>query len=269
MHLVTHRRRAGEGDLGDPVRRGQRLADLLAVAVENVDHTGGHQVCDHLQHHQDGDRGLFRRLEHHTVARCQRGRQLPAGHQQWKIPRNDLAHHPKGLMEVITDRGCIDLRGTALLGTDATGEVAEVVYQQGDISVQGLADTLAVFPGFHIGQGFQVGLQAIGDAQQQVGALARGGLAPVFRRGMRRVQGLVQVCGCGAGHFTERLTGHRRDILEVVALKRRNPLAADEVFITVLEREQRVIAARHCIAHLLFLSRWTLRVPNYSPKFHL
>ena len=63
----------------------------------------------------------------------------------------------------------VNVTGAALLRPQATGEIAEVIDEKRDIRVQGFANALTVFPGLHVGQGFQVGLDAVGDFQQGVG----------------------------------------------------------------------------------------------------
>ncbi|MNF30594.1 hypothetical protein D3C85_730650 [compost metagenome] len=69
-------------------------------------------------------------------------------------------------MDVIGHGVAVDFGGAAFLGTDAAGEVAEVVGRQGDVGIQGFANGLAVVPGFSDGQGFQVLFDAVGDLQQ-------------------------------------------------------------------------------------------------------
>ena len=68
-------------------------------------------------------------------------------------------------MEMVADRVGINVGSRALLGPQATGKIAKVVDQQRNVSIQCFADTLAIFPGFNIGQRFQVGLQPICDLQ--------------------------------------------------------------------------------------------------------
>jgi hypothetical protein len=118
---------AGEGDLGDALARCQRLAGLQAEAVDDVEHARRQQVADELHQHQDRGRRLLGRLEHHAVAGGQRGRQLPHGHQDREIPRDDLADDAQRLVEVIGDGVVVDLADRAFLRADAAGEIAEVV----------------------------------------------------------------------------------------------------------------------------------------------
>ncbi len=64
---------------------------------------GGQQVGDQLDDLQDRPRGLLGRLDDHAVAGGQRGRQLPDGHQDREVPRDDLAHDAQRLVEVVGD----------------------------------------------------------------------------------------------------------------------------------------------------------------------
>ena len=57
----------------------------------------------------------------------------------------------------------------------ADGEVAEVVDRQRDVGGEGLAHGLAVLPRLGDGQHLQVLLHAVGDLEQDVGALGRAG----------------------------------------------------------------------------------------------
>ena len=206
---MAHGGRPGKGNLGDAVRGCQGLPDLRAVTVENIDRTGGQQVGDHLDHHQYGNRRLLRRFQYHAVTCGQCRRQFPAGHQQRKIPRDDLTHHTERFVEMVTDRVRIEFGGRPLLRAEATGEVAEVIDQQRNVGIEGLPDTLAVLPGFHVGQGLQVGLQPVGYFQQQVGAFCGGSPAPAIRRRVGRVEGDLEGRWRGPRHLAEGLAGDR------------------------------------------------------------
>ncbi len=75
--------------------------------------------------------GSARPAEHHAVAGGQRRGQLPGGHQQREVPRDDLPDHAQGLVDVVGHGAVVDLGSGAFLGADAAGEVAEVVGGQG------------------------------------------------------------------------------------------------------------------------------------------
>jgi hypothetical protein len=88
------------------------------------------------------------RLEDRAVTRCQRGRELPRGHQQREVEGDDLPDHAERLAEVVGDQILADFGRPALLRARSRGEVAEVVDHQRDVGGQGLADRLAVLPAF-------------------------------------------------------------------------------------------------------------------------
>ena len=49
-------------------------------------------VCQ-FRKQQGRQRGKLRRLQHHRISGSQSWGHFPSQHQQWKIPRNDLANH--------------------------------------------------------------------------------------------------------------------------------------------------------------------------------
>ena len=225
---MPYRGRAGERDLGDAIRTGQRLADLLTVAVEDIHHSWRQQVGDHLHQYQNGNRRLLRRFQNDTIARSQCRCQFPSRHQQWKIPRNNLPDHAQRFVKVVADGVAIDVAGAALLGPQATGKITEVIHQQRDIGIQGLANPLAVVPGFNIGQRLEILFDTIGNFQQRIGALGD----RCF------IQRLVQIGGSGPRHLTDHSSRHRCNVLEILPFKRRHPLSADEILIAISKIEQ-------------------------------
>ncbi|EYU00624.1 putative transcriptional regulator [Pseudomonas aeruginosa PA99] len=239
----------GEGDLGDALAGGQGLAGLPAEALDDVEHARRQQVADEFQQHADAQRGLLGRLEHHAVAGGQRRGQLPGGHQQREVPRDDLPDHAQRLMDVVGHGAVVDLGGGAFLGADAAGEVAEVVGGQGNVGVEGLAHGLAVVPGLGDGEQFQVLLDAVGDLQQDVRTLLHRGAAPGLGGGVGGVEGLVDVLGGGTGELGDRLAVHRRGVGEVLALDRRHELAADVVAVARLEGDDGTGGSGRCVDH--------------------
>ncbi len=73
---------------------------------------------------------------------------IPSGHQQRKIPGDDLPHHTDRLFDVHGHRLRIDLRYAALFPPDHAGEIAEMVGSQRDVSRQRLPDRFSIVPGF-------------------------------------------------------------------------------------------------------------------------
>ena len=97
---------------------------------------GGQQVGDQLHQQHDRGRRLLGRLEHDGVAGGQRRGELPGGHQQREVPRDDLADDAERLVEVVGDGVVVELARCALLGADRAGEVAEVVDGQRQVGGQ-------------------------------------------------------------------------------------------------------------------------------------
>src|SRR6202040_670824 len=208
--------------------------------VDHVDHTGGQQVADEAHQIEDRRGGLLGRFEHDGVARGQCKRELPGGHQDREVPRDDLADHTERLMEVIRDGVVIDLGQRTLLRPDSPGKIAEMIDGQRQVGGQRLPDGLAVVPRLGQGQRLQVLFDAVGDLVEDVGAFGGGRLAPLRRGGVGRIESLVDVGVVRAGHFAERLSGHGCRILEVLTAHRRDPFTADEVFVAGFVRHQRV-----------------------------
>ena len=247
----------GEGDLADPGGGRERLARLHAEAVDHVEHAGGQQVGDELDEQHDRGRGLLGGLEHHGVAGGQRGRELPDGHQDGEVPRDDLRDHAEGLVEVVSHGVLVDLGQAPLLRPDAAGEVAEVVHGQRQVGSQGLTHGLAVVPGLADGEHLQVRLHAVGDLVQDVRAISRGGLAPRGRGSLGGVQRQLDVLGGTTGDLAEHLARDRRRVLEVLALDGWDPLAADPVLVARLVGHGAVGGPGGCVhGHVRLHQRW-------------
>ena len=72
----------------------------------------------------------------------------------------------------------VDFAHVPFLGPDTTGEITEVIGGQRDVGIQGLAHRFAVVPGFRYGQFLEVGFNAIGNFQQDVGTFGGRRFAP-------------------------------------------------------------------------------------------
>ena len=95
---------------------GERLAGLDAEAVDDVEHARRQQVADQLHQQHDRGRGLLGRLEHDGVAGGERRGELPGGHQDREVPRDDLADDAERLVEVVGDGVVVDLGRASLPG---------------------------------------------------------------------------------------------------------------------------------------------------------
>ena len=248
---AAHRGRAGKGDLGDALAGGQRLAGFGTKAVHDVQHARWQQVAHQLGKHQNGQRGLLGRFQHDAVAGRQCRGNLPRGHQQREVPRNDLAHHAQRLVEVVRHGGSVDLADAAFLCADAAGKVAEMVDRQRQVGVGGFADRLAVVEGFHRGQGGQVLLHTVGNTVQDERALCHAGFAPGTLGGVGGVQRQLDIGRVRARNLAQYLAGYRGNVLEIAAVNRWLPLAVDEVGVTGFQVQ--AVLCRGNRAHLCLL----------------
>ena len=234
------RRLAGEGDLGDAGAAGERLAGLDAEAVDDVEHARGQQVTDELDDLEDRPRGLLGRLEHDAVAGGEGRGELPHGHEDREVPRDDLADDAERLVEVVRDGVLVDLAARTLLSPKDAREVAEVVDGEREVGGERLAHGLAVLPRLGDGERLEVRLDAVGDPVEDERALAERGLAPGGGGGVGGVEGCLDVLLGAPGDLAERLAVDRRDVLEPEALLRVDPVAADEVAVAVEHGDERV-----------------------------
>ena len=104
---------------------------------------------------------------------------------------------------MIGDGVVVEFRQRAFLGTDAAGEIAEMIGRQRHIGVGRLADRLAVVHGLGIGEQFEIFLDPISDLVQHSGALGRRGAAPGILRRMRGIQRPLDILGVRARHVAQ------------------------------------------------------------------
>ena len=100
---------------------------------DHVDHAVGHAgLGDQLGQPQRGQRGLLGRLEHHGVAGGQRRAELPRGHQQREVPRDDLPDDADRLAQrvgVEVRAGHVGHRDVDRVALDLGGPAGHVVEQ--------------------------------------------------------------------------------------------------------------------------------------------
>jgi hypothetical protein len=93
LQTAADRRGAGEGDLVDS-RVIEERRSHIASAGDNVDNSGWQvRIGNDLSQYQDRQRCGFGWLDHYRVSGRQRRRDLPGGHQQRKVPGDDLSGH--------------------------------------------------------------------------------------------------------------------------------------------------------------------------------
>ena len=92
-------------------------------------------------------------------------------------------------------------------------------------------------------------LHPVGDLVEDLGALGRRGLAPGIFRGVSCVERELDVCGAAIGDLTDRLAGDRADIVEIAAVDRRHPFAADEILVARPQRCPRIQGLDDLVQH--------------------
>jgi hypothetical protein len=113
---------------------------------------------------------------------------------------------------------------------------AEVVGRQRDVRGERLAHGLAVLPALRDRQRLEVLLDHVCDLVQDPRPLRRRRLCPGVLCGVGGIERKVDVLCGRQRHFRERLAGDRRHVLGVLALHRCDPVTADEVLVTTLQR---------------------------------
>ena len=187
---------------------------------------------------QRGQRRLLGRLEHHAVARGQGRAELPRGHQQREVPRDDLADDADRLAQRVgvevgawhvghrdVDRVALDLGGPA-------GHVVEQVRRQRHVRAARHADRLAVVERLELGELLGVLEDEVADLPDEAASLGRRHAAPraAFEGVTRGADRPVDVFGISLGHVGEGLPGGRVGGLERLTGRRLGPLSADEQF---------------------------------------
>jgi hypothetical protein len=200
--------RPGEGDLVDHRVGGEGGPGRLAVAGDDVHHAVGDARLGQQAGEADrGQRRLLGRLQHHRVAGGQRRPELPRGHQQREVPRDDLADHADRLPQRVGVEvgaghvGHRDVDRVALdLGRPAR-HVVEQVRRQRDVGAEGDGVGLAVVQALELRELLGVLEDQVADAPDDPAALGRRDAAPgaVIERGPGGPDGPVDVLGIALG----------------------------------------------------------------------
>ena len=124
-----------------------------------------------------GERRLLGGLQHAAAARGRRGRELPRGHQQRIVPRNDLCGDTDRLAQREAERvGGHRIHVAGNFGGEAA-VVLEAGRDVGDV-VFGFDDRLAGVAAFEFGKRGGVLADFFGELEEDAAAVLRGGLAP-------------------------------------------------------------------------------------------
>jgi hypothetical protein len=117
----------------------------IAGSGDDVHDTGRKiSIGNDLSQHQDRQRCGFGWLDYHGVSGSQRWRDLPGGHQEWKIPRDDLTGDTKRLR-------CWPQAQVLELVRPAS-VIEEVLRRCGHVEIARFLDRLAVVERLHHGK---------------------------------------------------------------------------------------------------------------------
>ena len=231
-------RRAGDrlagldvaGDRDHPDRRvlDEPLPDRDAVAGHDLQHARRDDLLRELDEAQQRERRLLGRLQDLEVARRERRPHLPDGHHQRVVPRADAGDdadrlapdHRRVALDVLAGRLALEVARRA-------GEEAEVVGRERHLVARG-HERLADVDRLELRELVGVLLDHVGERVEELGALLRRLLEPLRRRGLRGLDGAVDVLSAAARHLGDRLAGRRRDHLHRLARGRVGELAADQ-----------------------------------------
>ncbi len=183
----------GEGDLVDVGVHDEGLADLGAVAGDDVEHPLGQVVAADPRERQDRQRRVLGGLDDDRVAGGQRRGDLEAGDHQRGVPRQDRAddtqRHPAGVAELVAaarQRHALDLAG------DACG-IPEEGAEQGGFRAGLGAQRVAGVQCRQLRERLGLVLQAVRDPQQHPRAGVETLRRPRGERGPCRRDGPVDV----------------------------------------------------------------------------
>ena len=83
-------------------------------------------------------------------------------------------------MDVVGHGVFVDFADATFLRTDTAGKIAEMVNRQRNVGIECFAHGFAIVHGLGVGELFEVGFDAIGDFQQNIGAFCRRGFTPAI-----------------------------------------------------------------------------------------
>ena len=164
---------AGEGDLVDAGMGGDRLTHLGTGTGDDVQHPGRDAGLEReLPEPERRERGGRCGLEDHRVPGRERGRDLPGGHHQRVVPRDDRADHPDRLAQRVAHHRRVDDVGPPVQVLRGAGEQLE--RGDGDLDLGGaLPLRLAVVAALELGEGIGLLVEQLGEPVERPRSLGR------------------------------------------------------------------------------------------------
>ena len=221
---------ACEGDLVDP-RMFHHRGPRLAIAEHDVDDAiGDARLLSQFSQPQTSERRLLGRLHDDRTAGGQSWSPLPCGHQQRKIPGDDLADDADRLAARIAEIVSANRNRVPRELVGPAGVVADAVDGQRQVGGSRVDNRLAVVERFERGQLIEIRFHQIGELVHQAASIASIHLRPRtgFKRGSRGLHGSIDVGRIALGHFGDHCFIHRVDRLEPFAAAGLDPLAVDQ-----------------------------------------
>ena len=170
-----------------------------------------------LGHAQSGERRRRVRLEDDGAPCSQRGRQLPRGHHQRVVPRNDLSRDSHRLLQRVEEERAADRVRPARDRRDRRSVEAKVLDPLCELRFH-RGDRLAHVAGLELGKLLSVCLNRIRECMQQARALGRRRLTPLAGEGgSRGLDGAVDVLFASRRDPGERFPGRGLGQLSNVA----------------------------------------------------
>ena len=168
------------------------------------------------------------RLQHHCATGCERRRELPRGHHQRVIPRDDLARYADRLFQRVEEEGAAERVRAARNRRDGRPVEAAVLDALVELGLHG-GDRLADVANLELRELLAIGDHRVGQRVQQAGTLRGRRFGPrACERRAGRLDRKIDVRLAGHGNARERLAGGRlRQVAQLTGL-RLDELAVDE-----------------------------------------
>ena len=228
--LLARAHASGERDFAHQRMRHQRRPGLAACAQHHVEDTRRQSAFfgDDPRKLHCGRRRLLGRFHDHGVSRRQRRRRSPRGLVQGNVPGRNDADHAKRLAACIGVIARADVKGLAVVDVDQSGiefEIARGGFEPG----RRLRGGCSVFARFDFRQQLHVLADRPRHFEHHFGAIHRAAVAPFGKRGRGGPDGGVHVGFVAAGDARDAVARARIELIEIIARRRRDGLAGDEM----------------------------------------
>ena len=201
QHFLSGCHRAGQRHHAHAVVSYERAAHWFAATADDVDHPGRQDLSERHRQLQRGERRQLRGLEDQGIAGGDRRCDLPGRHHQRIVPRRNRADD--------ADRIAADHAGVTRqvlprcqpLGRAAgPGEEAEHIGDRGHFVIERRGQGLAGVARFELGISARLGVDMVGDTQQQRRAIPGSRARPARKCRFCRHDGRVDLRHRGFRH---------------------------------------------------------------------